>query len=175
MVVCFLISCNSVNNKDTDICGKRKTIGKIGTLKVPLQTFESIQDAIQCSQKSNKPIIILFYSIRNISNRESIWRNFVDPNIMKIIDEKFLLVVLQLDNPNTVEIEKQGTLEATTIGKINTNLEIKLFNSNQQPLCAILNNKSQPIVKPIGFLSLHNKDSLLAFLEKGIKENERGN
>src|SRR5690606_5659596 len=95
-----------------------------------------------------------------------------DPNIKKMINENFILAELYVDDydlklPEAEQYVSVSTgKKITTVGRMNTDFQISKFNSNSQPLYAILDNKEELLIPTSG--ANYNIESYRAYLQSAI-------
>ncbi len=154
-IILFLVSCNNGTQK-SDICNKHKKISK-DTNVAPLFYFKDIEDAIECSKITKKPVLVMFYGELS-ANRDYIWQNIIEKDIVEIINDKYNFVLLAATDSSYIRTGNDYQMMR------NYDLEIFLFNTNEQPLCVVLNYKKEIISDFINFETLINKKELLEFL-----------
>jgi thiol:disulfide interchange protein DsbD len=111
------------------------------------------------SRAENKPILLDFTGYACVNCRrmeENVWS---DPEIYKIMKEKFIVVSLYVDDKKKLPASKQFTYttkEGTTkeilsVGDKWATFETENFKNNAQPLYAILNGNERLMNNPVGY------------------------
>jgi thiol:disulfide interchange protein DsbD len=122
------------------------------------------------SIKENKPVLIDFTGWACVNCRrmeEGVW---TDPEVKKLMSEKFILVSLYVDEKASLpEAEKFTSCitgkEIRTVGNKWSNMQFVNFNSNSQPQYVMLSPDGKLIAQPIGYST---KSEYLEFLKKAI-------
>jgi thiol:disulfide interchange protein DsbD len=95
-----------------------------------------------------------------------------DPGIKQMINENFILAELYVDDYDLKLPESEQFVSPTTgkkintVGRKNTDFQISKFNSNSQPLYAMLDNDEQLLVPTSG--ANYNIESYRAYLQSAI-------
>ena len=87
---------------------------------------------------------------------ENVWS---DPEVYKIMKEKYIIVSLYVDDKKTLPAAKQFTYktkdgvdkEIISVGDKWATFETENFRNNAQPLYAILNGDEKLMNKPVGY------------------------
>ena len=108
--------------------------------------YYNLKDAVKCSQKTEKPILIMFTASKRLSDPTQNWEILMDTGIKKIIE---------------------------TIGQRNIDIEIILCKFNSQPLYAFVDNNLKQIEEPLAFTPLRKKDEFLLKLKNGINKTRK--
>lgn len=135
-----------------------------------MQGYFDLKQAQDCAKASNKPLFIDFTGKTCTNCRDMEANVWSDPKVMKRLKEDFVVVSLYMDS--RVELPKKEWYvspydgkEKTTIGKQNTDLAIRIFGTNSQPLYVIADTDFNILLEPRGY----DKDvnEYVAFLEEG--------
>jgi thiol:disulfide interchange protein DsbD len=124
--------------------------------------FEPVKDydvALQKAKAENKPILIDFTGYACVNCRrmeENVWTN---PEVKRIMSEKYVLVSLYVDDKEKLPAAKQFTYttkdgvqkEIITIGNKWATFETENFKNNAQPLYAIINADEILLNNPVGY------------------------
>ncbi len=130
-------------------------------------------EAIEAAKQANQPLFIDFTGHGCVNCREmeaSVWNQ---PEILPLFKNELTIVALYVDERQELTEEEKYTSdrngkEVTTVGKRNSDFQIRRFGQNAQPNYFIINPYThQPLVKPVGKVSTQE---FQAFLKKGIKE-----
>ncbi len=107
----------------------------------------------------NKPILLDFTGYACVNCRrmeENVWS---DPEVFKIMKEKFIVISLYVDDKKNLPAAKQFTYktkdgtekEIITVGDKWATFETENFRNNAQPLYAILNTDEVLLNNPVGY------------------------
>jgi thiol:disulfide interchange protein DsbD len=130
-------------------------------------------EAIEAAKKANQPLFIDFTGHGCVNCREmeaSVWNQ---SEILPLLKNELTIVALYVDERQELTEEEKYTSdrngkEVTTVGKRNSDFQIRRFGQNAQPNYFIINPYThQPLVAPVGKVSTAD---FKAFLDKGIKE-----
>ena len=142
-------------------------------LKLPhgLKGYFDYSQAIKCAKEKNKPIFIDFTGHGCVSCREMEANVWSDPEVLKKLNNDYLIVALYVDDK--MELPKEQWYESTydhktkkTIGALNTDIQIRKFQNNAQPFYILLDPfTEQVLVQPRGYNL--DVDNFIDFLESG--------
>jgi thiol:disulfide interchange protein DsbD len=135
-----------------------------------LQGYFDLKQAQACARQQNKPLFIDFTGHGCVNCREmeaNVWSN---PEVLKRLREDFIIASLYVDERKPLPKEEWYTSpydgkEKTTIGKQNSDLEIRLFHHNAQPLYVIADADGNIIGEPKSYDK--NVEAFIQFLEAG--------
>lgn len=124
-----------------------------------LNCTRDYEAGLSMSRAQNKPILLDFTGYACVNCRrmeENVWS---DPEIYKIMKEKFIVVSLYVDDKKMLPAAKQFTYttkEGTTKEILSTGdkwatFETENFKNNAQPLYAILNGSEKLMNNPVGY------------------------
>lgn len=146
------------------------------SLRPPIgfQAFFELEEGLEYAKKVNKPILIDFtgHSCTNCRRMEDlVWS---DKEIASIINEKYVLIQLYVDDRN-IKIPKEKThyskiLKRNTddLGYWNLDFQATRYGSNAQPLYVLAGMDLLPLVKPQG--AVFDVKDYLSYLQSGLLE-----
>ena len=139
-----------------------------------LNCFKDFNKGLDYAQKNDKPILLDFTGWACINCRrveENVW---TDPEIYDLIDNKYVLISLYVDDRK--ELKDEDKLELTyesgkiklieTVGQKAATFQALNFKSASQPFYVLLDNDLTILNKPIQYTS---KDIYLNWLEEGLR------
>ena len=130
-------------------------------------------EAIEAAKQANQPLFIDFTGHGCVNCREmeaSVWNQ---PEILSLLKNELTIVALYVDERQELTEEEKyisdrNGKEVATIGKRNSDFQIRRFGQNAQPNYFLINPYThQPLLPPVGTVSTQDFEK---FLEKGIKE-----
>ena len=130
-------------------------------------------EAIEAAKQASKPLFIDFTGHGCVNCREmeaSVWNQ---SEILTLLKNEFTLVALYIDERQELTEEEKyvsarNNKEVETVGKRNSDFQIRRFGQNAQPNYFIINPYThQPLVKPVGKVDVKK---FKEFLQKGIKQ-----
>ncbi|MVZ61825.1 protein-disulfide reductase DsbD family protein [Sphingobacterium humi] len=134
--------------------------------------YYDYDEALAAAKAQNKPLMIDFTGWTCVNCRKmeaSVWS---DPKVRNLINENFILVELYVDEhdlklPEAEQyVSKETGKKINTVGKKNTDFQITRFQSNSQPLYALVDNNEQLLVPASG--ANYDIDSYAAYLQSAI-------
>ena len=139
-----------------------------------LNCFKDFNKGLDYAQKNDKPVLLDFTGWACINCRrveENVW---TDPKIYDLIDNKYVLISLYVDDRK--ELKDEDKLELTyesgkiklieTVGQRAATFQALNFKSASQPFYVLLDNDLTILNKPIQYTS---KDIYLNWLEEGLR------
>jgi hypothetical protein len=110
-----------------------------------LDCYFELSEGIECSEISNKPILLYFTGHGSIKSRQFESEVISDSEIQKILKQKFIIINLYVDDVGTAHIQHQIHNEQTNdtikrIGKINKHYQKELFEEDIQPAFYIIDS-----------------------------------
>ena len=139
-----------------------------------INCFKDFNKGLDYAQKNDKPILLDFTGWACINCRrveENVW---TDPEIYDLIDNKYVLISLYVDDRK--ELKDEDKLELTyesgkiklieTVGQKAATFQALNFKSASQPFYVLLDNDLTILNKPIQYTS---KDIYLNWLEEGLR------
>ncbi len=138
-----------------------------------IRGYFDYEQALACAKALNKPIFIDFTGHGCVNCREMEARVWSEPEVLKRLNNDFVMLALYVDDKTELPEEEWYTSEydgkvKKTIGKQNADFQISRFENNAQPYYVILNTEGQVLVEPIAYERSVSK--FVEFLELG-KEN----
>ncbi|MVZ67320.1 DUF255 domain-containing protein [Sphingobacterium sp. DK4209] len=134
--------------------------------------YYDYDEALAAAKAENKPLMIDFTGWTCVNCRKmeaSVWS---DPKVKGLINENFILVELYVDEhdlklPEAEQyVSKETGKKINTVGKKNTDFQITRFQSNSQPLYAIVGADEQLLVPASG--ANYDIESYAAYLQSAI-------
>ena len=146
-----------------------------------LDGYFDYNQALKAAQAQDKPLFIDFTGHGCVNCREmeqSVWS---DPRVMEMLKNDYVVVALYVDDKTKLPAEEVYVSDydgkkKNTLGKKNTDFQIKMFESNAQPNYILLDSRhgSDKELKPHVLQPArgHNKDrdAFVKFLQDGLKE-----
>jgi len=121
-----------------------------------LKGYFDYDQAIACARQQNKPLFIDFtgHGCTNCREMEAVvWS---DPEVLKRLQNDFVLVALYVDDKTALPesewyTSKYDNKVKKTIGKQNADLQITNLNNNAQPFYVLLGKDERVLVTPYGY------------------------
>lgn len=142
-------------------------------LHVPqgLQGFFDIDEAQAYARKVGKPLFVDFTGHGCVNCREMEARVWSDPEVVKMLNEHYVLVALYADDKKELPEEEWVTTSTgkvlKEIGKINSHYVLQTYGANAQPYYILQGRNGETLVEPRGYdLSV---EGFLDFLRRGVK------
>ncbi|MCD8071893.1 MAG: thioredoxin family protein [Alistipes sp.] len=140
-----------------------------------LSGFFDLAEAQEFADKVGKPLFvdITGHGCVNCRRMEaSVWS---DARVLELLRNEFVIVALYVDDKKILPRERWLTTDngrvLKSLGKINSNLAVKLYGNNAQPLYVIQGRDGQILAGPRGYdLSI---EGFVAFLREGIERYNR--
>jgi thiol:disulfide interchange protein DsbD len=137
----------------SELCSKPMH-GDIFKMPLGLTGYFEYEQGLACAKEQGKPALIDFkgHACANCKVMEA--RVWSDPEILKRLNENFIIISLyaddrtQLPESEWITSEVDGKVKKT-IGKINEDIEISKFKTNALPLYVITDSKGNPLNKPM--------------------------
>jgi thiol:disulfide interchange protein len=137
-------------------------------MKLPhgLKGYFEYQQALLCARERNIPLFIDFTGHGCVSCREMEANVWSDPEVLKVLNNDYLIVALYVD-------DRQEWLDSTsktrkTMGDVNYELQASKFGTNAQPYYVLLDPVSEKkLAQSVGYDP--SIPDFLDFLEKGKK------
>ena len=155
------------------------SIYQTGDCILNLNCTHDFEEGIKMARAENKPLLLDFTGYACVNCRrmeENVWS---DPEVYKIMKEKYIIVSLYVDDKKQLPAAKQFTYktkdgvekEIISIGDKWATFETENFKNNAQPLYAILNGDEILMNNPVGYTPgiKEYKDWLLCGLEAFAK------
>lgn len=114
------------------------------------------EKALELAKKENKPIMLDFTGWSCVNCRkmeENVW---TERDVEKILNEKYIVASLYVDDRTELPKEKQYVSESNgrtvnTTGKYFSEMQKKYFKSNTQPYYILISPDEKILNKPVGF------------------------
>lgn len=124
-----------------------------------LNCSHDYEEGLKMAIASNKPMLLDFTGYACVNCRrmeENVWS---DPEVYKIMKDKFIIVSLYVDDKKKLPAAKQFTYktkdgvqkEIITVGDKWATFETENFKNNAQPLYAIVNSDEKLLNNPVGY------------------------
>lgn len=145
--------------------------GDLFSMPYGLTGFFEYSEGMAYAKLHNKPVLIDFkgHACANCKKMEAkVWS---DPSVLKRLKEDFVIISLYVDDRTILPEEEwivskvDGKLKKS-IGKINEELEITMYNTNTLPLYVIADHQGVPVVAPS--VANFDTDSFIEWLDQGI-------
>lgn len=139
-----------------------------------MDPYYDYQEALAASKELNKPLLVDFTGWNCVNCRKMESEVWSSPKIKNLINNEFILVELYVDDKVLTLPESEQYISPSTGKKINTvskrnaDLQITRFNSNSQPLYALLDSEGKLLVPTSG--AEYNIDKYEAFLKSGLEK-----
>lgn len=135
-----------------------------------IKGYYDLKQAQNCAKAQNKPLFIDFTGHGCANCREMEANVWSDPAVLERLKKDFVVVSLYVDErqelpQNEWYVSPYDGKEKTTIGKQNSDLEIRLFNNNAQPLYVIADPNVETWLEPRAFD--RDVQAFVNFLEEG--------
>ncbi len=137
-----------------------------------IQGYFDLDQAIKCSREQGKPIFIDFTGHGCVNCREMEARVWSDPKVLERLKNDYIMVALYVDEKTDLpesewyKSEYDGKTKKT-IGKQNTDYQIRKFNNNAQPFYVLMDENENMLIEPKAYDL--DVDSFVQFLDEGVK------
>ncbi len=138
-----------------------------------IKGYFDYKQALQCARQQHKPLFIDFTGHGCTNCREMEARVWSDPLVLDRLKNDFVVVALYVDDKT--ELPESEWYTSTydnkvkkTIGKQNSDLQIRRLNNNAQPFYVLVDNDENVMVSPKPYDL--NVDRFVKFLEEGKKK-----
>ncbi len=145
-----------------------------GFLHLPydLDGYYDYEQGMKCARELNKPVFLDFkgHACSNCKEMESkVWS---DPEVLKRLRENFVIIALYVDDRTKLPEEEwvQSKVDGKTkktIGKVNADIQISMFEMNSQPYYVIVDHNGEALVEPMSY-NLNVKE-YIDFLDSGFE------
>jgi thiol:disulfide interchange protein len=144
-----------------------------------LNCSRDYEEGLKMAREQKKPILLDFTGYACVNCRrmeENVWS---DPQVYKLMKEKFIVISLYVDDKKNLPAEQRFTYtskdgnkrDIKTVGDKWSVFETENFKSNSQPLYAILNTNEELVNVPSGYAP--NVSDYLNWLQAGVDNFER--
>ena len=161
---------NTAQSQSQELCGPAKYADKLH-LPNGLPGYFDFEQGLACAKEQNKPLLVVFkgHACANCKKMENtVW---TDPEVQKMLTEKYVLVGLYTDDRTTLE-ESEWITSALdgdvkkTMGKKNLDLLISKYKTNTIPYHVIIQPDGTEMKLDVTF----DNDVFRTFIEKGIPQ-----
>ena len=165
-----LISLNR-NEKQNQICEDPK-YAEFLHLPHGLKGYFDYDQALACARQQNKPLFIDFTGHGCTNCREMEANVWADPEVLKRLQNDFVVVALYVDDKTELPQSEWYTSEydkkvKKTIGKQNADLQITRLDNNAQPFYVLVGKDERVLAWPYSYDK--NVENFVEFLESGKK------
>ncbi|MEI6456129.1 MAG: cytochrome c biogenesis protein CcdA [bacterium] len=155
---------------DSALCGKPKYADFLH-LPHGLQGYFDYNQALECAKKLNKPLFIDFTGHGCVNCREMEANVWSDPQVLKLLREKFIVTALYVDDKTELPENEWITSKydgkvKKTIGRKYADFQISRFNVNSQPYYVLLDTAGNMLTTPRAYDK--DIDAFVKFLETGL-------
>ncbi|NOU59340.1 protein-disulfide reductase DsbD family protein [Marinifilum caeruleilacunae] len=138
-----------------------------------LQGYFDYDEALEASKREGKPIFVDFTGHGCVNCREMEANVWSDPEVLKRLQEDFIVVALYVDDKKKLPedqwyVSEYDGKKKKTIGKQNADLQIRKYNVNAQPYYVLLDENGNDLTEPTAYDLDVSK--FVKFLDEG-KEN----
>lgn len=169
---------NEASGKSADLCSI-PVYGDVFHFPHNLEGYFDYEQALACSKAQDKPLFIDFTGHGCVNCRRMEEKVWSDPQVLKILSEKYIVVSLYVDDKEVELPESEYFLGKSTGNKIkllsdkNAEIQACYFNSNSQPMYVLMNGNEELLQHP-GSAETFNYDAKLfaEFLNNGLSEYE---
>jgi cytochrome c biogenesis protein CcdA len=156
----------SVSNTSATMPGTKKKIG----CPLGLNCFNDYDEAVAYAKQVNKPIMIDFTGFSCVNCRKMEVNVWSDPKVLDIIKNDYVLASLYVDEKNELPADMQIISKSTgqkieTYGDKWSDMETSLFQSNTQPLYALVNADGSLLTPARGYTP--DIEEYAKFLQEG--------
>jgi thiol:disulfide interchange protein DsbD len=155
---------------NTENATSNRKYSNLFSLPYGLKGFFNYEEAMDYAVTNNKPVFFDFTGLGCVNCKEMEARVWSDPRVLKLLQEKYVILALHSDAKNQaaesdwVTDEKGRTLK--TLGKINSYFARTKYRVNAQPTYLILDHNGDPLLPPRAYDL--DVEKFVAFLEEGL-------
>jgi thiol:disulfide interchange protein DsbD len=161
-------SSNTQGSASAELCGPAKYADKLH-LPQGLNGYFDLEQGLACAKEQNKPALVVFkgHACANCKKMEnSVW---ADPENLKLLSEKFVVIGLYNDDRTKLASEDQITSAVDgkvkkTLGEKNLDIQISKYQTNTIPYHVIIKPGGEEIKFGVTFDNKEFND----FLKKGL-------
>lgn len=133
--------------------------------------WNDYETGMAVARKAGKPVLIDFTGFGCVNCRKMEAAVWTDPQVAKILNEKYVLISLYVDDktslPEPKEVELQGKkMTLRTVGDKWSYLQAYKFGTNTQPCYVALDNDGRPLTGTYSYKE--DVDAYLEFLNGGL-------
>ncbi len=134
--------------------------------------FKDLEQGLAYAKQVNKPVLLDFTGWSCVNCRkmeENVW---IEPEILSMLNDKYVLVSLYVDDKTTLPEKEQRVSECTgkkirNIGNKWSEYQTCAFSINTQPYYVLMRSNGELLNEPVGYTP--NASEYKAFLEEGIE------
>lgn len=127
----------------------------VGHCPHELPCFFDLERGMAEAKETGKPLLVDFTGWSCVNCRKMEDMVWSDPRIWELINDKYVLVSLYVDDrselPEDFKKSRYTTNEVRTVGKLWGDLQTEWFNINAQPYYVLMGHDYKPLVKPVGY------------------------
>lgn len=160
-------STTSAVSAPAELCGPAKYADKLH-LPHGISGYFEFEQGLACAKEQQKPAFVVFkgHACANCKKMENtVWD---DPEVLKILSEKYVVVGLYTDDRTTLPenewITSPDDKVLKTMGKKNLNLQITKYSTNSIPFHVIIEPDGTEHKLGVTF----EKEKFKAFIDKGL-------
>lgn len=136
-----------------------------------LDPYYDYEEALEAARAQNKPLLVDFTGWTCVNCRKMEANVWSDPAVKNMINSEYILVELYVDEKDLKLPESEQYISASgkkidNVGKRNTDFQISKFQSNSQPLYALLDHSEELLVPTRG--ADYDVAKYIEFLQSGI-------
>jgi thioredoxin-related protein len=132
--------------------------------------YNEYEKGIQCANKLNRPVLLFFNAFAAVNCKKMEDKVLSDGDVMDIIQQKFVFINLYVDDKSVLPQSDQYNSEdgrlVNTLGKRNSDLQMKTFGTNAQPYFYVVDKDGKAIKTAGGLVDLSN---FKRFLEEALR------
>src|SRR5690606_34152384 len=137
-----------------------------------LDPYYDYEEALEGARAQDKPLLVDFTGWTCVNCRKMEANVWSDPAVREIINNEYILVELYVDEkdlklPEDEQYISQSGKKIDNVGKRNTDFQITKFQSNSQPLYALLDNNEELLVPTRG--ANYDVAAYIEFLNSGVE------
>lgn len=137
-----------------------------------LDPYYDYEEALEAARAQDKPLLVDFTGWTCVNCRKMEANVWSDPAVREIINNEYILVELYVDEkdlklPEDEQYISQSGKKIDNVGKRNTDFQITKFQSNSQPLYALLDNNEELLVPTRG--ANYDVAAYIEFLNSGVE------
>lgn len=137
-----------------------------------LDPYYDYDEALEAARAQDKPLLVDFTGWTCVNCRKMEANVWSDPAVREIINNEYILVELYVDEkdlklPEDEQYISQSGKKIDNVGKRNTDFQITKFQSNSQPLYALLDNNEELLVPTRG--ANYDVAAYIEFLNSGVE------
>ncbi|NGM73834.1 protein-disulfide reductase DsbD family protein [Sphingobacterium sp. SGL-16] len=139
-----------------------------------MDPYYDYEEALAAAKEQNKPLLVDFTGWNCVNCRKMEAEVWSSPKIKNLINTEFILVELYVDDKVLTLPESEHYISpktgknVNTVSKRNADLQITRFESNSQPLYALLDSQGELLVPTSG--AVYDIDKYEAFLQSALEK-----